>query len=73
MTSFRMNEPGWKGRSHESSGASVSPTAVEWSLSPLRLTLLAVLFGLLTGVLELTQWLIRKRASPAEFRSAVFR
>lgn len=31
----------------------------EWSLSPLRLIALAVVFGLFTGGLELTQWLIR--------------
>ena len=60
MTSLRRKPRGGSKvdrRPTVESSSDRSPGA--WSMSPIRLTLLAVVFGLFTGGLELTQWLIR--------------
>ncbi|APW59829.1 sulfatase-like hydrolase/transferase [Paludisphaera borealis] len=60
MTSLRMNPRGeWKADPRDALGRPSGHSAAEWSLSPLKLTMLAALFGLFTGGLELVQWLIR--------------
>jgi len=59
MSSFTENGPAGNEASREGFIAPADSPAAERPFSPGRLLLLAVLFGLLTGLLELTQWLVR--------------
>ena len=60
MTSLRMKpRGGWKVDRRPTLESPSGLADAEWSLSPPRLIILAIVFGLFTGGLELTQWLIR--------------
>jgi len=59
MSSFTENDPAGNEESRGAVDAPADRSAAERPFSPGRLLGLAVLFGLLTGLLELTQWLIR--------------
>lgn len=60
MTSLRIRNRGErKAAPHDQVARPSERDAAAWSLSPLELVVTATLFGLVTGGLELVQWLIR--------------
>lgn len=63
MSSFTENDSAGREETREGVDAPADQATAERPFSPGRLLALAVLFGLFTGLLELTQWLVRNAIS----------